>query len=329
MTEDRPLFVPEAESRKARRPRKARQIPNENLAIYGGPANIAIQHAPNKPKRYKLDKKADHLAYERDRNFKIVIVEYGKPLSAASQRLLDYATIILTKQNEWRASNVKSTISLDFDEYAAWRCASSPKAKLRLREEIKEALKCLINMQVTFRSDKKRCCMVANIIASYTAFEDSPGQLLINFTQEFAHYTINNFISQIDPRLFGLSLKNPNIYKIGRKLCEQWHSEQMRDNGTHDRLMLTTLLKAAPDLPTLEEEKTGGRHYKQCILDPLENCLEQLVDEGILSQFEWRKKGGGYLTDEELDTCSFDELKELCLHFLMPDRPRQMSLFEA
>ena len=312
-----------------RRSRKQKQVPTENQITYYGPVNNALQHVPNRIKRYKKDKIANTLTYIRDDNFIVKIADYGKPLPEAAQRLLDYAHIIFSQKTEWRAKQVETAINLDFDEYTAWRGAPSKMAKMRLRKEIKEGLECLLHTHVTFRSDKKRCCMVANIISSYTAFDDSPNQLLINFTQEYASYTASNFIGQIDPRLFALDARNPHLYKIGRKLCEQWHSEQMKKNGTHNRLMLTSLIKAASDLPTLEEEKTGGRHYKRCIFDPIDKCLEQLVDKGILTQFEWRARGGTYLSDDQLTTLSYDDLQELCLHFEMPERPRQHALLEA
>lgn len=320
---EKSLFVKGNDNSILRRARKPKQVPVKNQATYYGPANNALQHVPNKIKRYKEDKIANTLTYKRDKDFIVRIMEYGKPLPESAQRLIAFAQIELSRKNKWRSNDVKSAISLDFNEYAAWRVAKTPKARLRLREEIKEALKCLIKTQVAFKSDKKRCCMVANIIASYTAFEDSPNQLLVNFTQEYAMHSIGNFIGQLDPRLFALDARNPNTFKIGHKLCEHWHSEEMRKNGTHNRLYLTTLLEAAPDLPTLEEEKAGGRHYRQCIFDPLEICLEQLVDEEILTQFEWRKKGGSYLTDRELAILSCDELKEICLYFELPNRPSQ------
>lgn len=323
------LFRPEQEPNNGRKPRKPKQAPTENQITYYGPANNALQHVPNKAKRYKVDKKANALIYTRDNNFIVRIADYGKPLPEAAQKLIAYAQLILSRKTEWGAKQVESTINLDFDEYAVWRGATSKMARMRLREEIKEALKCLLHTHVTFRSDKKRCSMVANIIASYTAFDDSPNQLFINFTPEYASYTVGNFIGQLDPRLFALDARNPNLYKIAHKLCEQWHSEQMQKNGTHNRLMLTTLLEAAPDLPTLEEVRKSNRMYRQRILDPLEKIFEQLVDAEILTQWEWRKKGGEYLTDQELATLACDDLKELCLHFERPERPRQPALLEA
>lgn len=312
-----------------RRPRKPKQPPIEKQITYCGPANNALQHVPNKKKRYKIDKNADTLTYVRDKNFIVTISECGKTLSVGALMLLAYAQINLSKINSWRKGEAETAIRLDFDDYAAWRGITTPKARMRLRDEIQESLKVLLQVNVIYRHRSKKCSFGANLIASFDAFTENKDDITINFTQEFANYTINNFMIKIDPVLFRLSPKNPNIFKIGYKLCEQWHSEKLRKNGTHNRLMLTTLIEAAPDLPTLEEEKTAHRHYRRNIFDPIDNCLEQLVDDGILTQFEWRIKGGGYLTDSQIDTLTYDELKEVCLHFSMPEKAPQSSLEEA
>lgn len=312
-----------------RKPRKPKQAPVENQITYCGPANNALQHVPNKKKRYKEDKKAKTLTYARDTNFILTISECGKTLSVEALMLLCYAQILLSKVNGWRKGESKTTIIIDFDDYAAWRGIKTPKGRMRLRDEIQESLKVLLQVNVIYRHKSKKCSFGANLIASFNAFTENKNDITINFTQEFANYTTNNFIIQIDPALFRISAKNPNAFKIGHKLCEQWHSEKLRKNGTHNRLMLTTLVEAAPDLPTLEEEKAEHRHYRRNIFVPIDNILEHLKDLGFLTQFEWRKKGGAYLTDSQLATLTYDELKEVCLHFELPEKPRQLSLAQA
>lgn len=278
-------------------------------------ANNAIAHMPAKKERYEEDKFANTLTYEKGYlTATIQGIDQGMPDSAL--RLLDFLYQELTKNGG------NPVVEFLFDEYASHREVTDKKARLRLRQQIEADLEILYKLSFEWRD--KRDYIKTRLIYRLEASE-SKGRVKVNLVPEFAKYTLSRYFWAIDTRLAKLDGRNPNAYKIGRKLWEHCHNPKNRERGIHDRLSVKSLLGSAPDIPTFEEVRDKyGRHYRQKIIAPLETCLECLVDAGIVKEWTWWKAGNEPLTDEELERDDWATLQDCMVHFVL-DEPQAIQ----
>lgn len=274
-----------------------------------GAANHAFAHVPAKKNRYEEDKLANTLTWTNG-YLTVRIDKCGKPLSDEAQRLLDFIGFNLADDDH------STMVRIPFTKYAEFRGDQGRIESQRLRKKVKEALEILLNTHMTWVNANNKDVLRANILGSYVELDESKKYLQVNFTHEYAYYVRKAYLMPLDTRLGRLDARNPNLYKIGRKLNEHYWMPKNRERGTHDRISIKSLLQAAPDIPTFEEVRDKyNRDYRQRIIIPLEKCLKALVDAGILNERTWWKKNNKPLTDEELAAADYDTLITCKIHF--------------
>lgn len=274
-----------------------------------GAANNALAHVPAKKSRYEVDLLANTLTWTNGR-LTVRIEKCGKPLSDEAQRTLDFLGLVWTRQDNGTMARAL------FADYAEFRGATDKTARQRLRKKVAEALEILLNTHMTWVNEKKRDILRANILGSYVELDESKKYIQVNFTPEYAYYVKNAYVGPLDTRLLKLDSRNPNLYKIGRKLNEHYFMPANREHGTYDRLSVQSLLNAAPDIPTFEEVRDKYNHrFRELIITPLEKCLEALVDAGVISEWTWWKADNTPLTDAELARADYDTLIACKVHF--------------
>lgn len=274
-----------------------------------GAANRALAHVPAKKKRYVEDKLANTLTWTNGK-LTVRIDKCGKPLSDEAQRLLDFLGLSLDEEDQ------ATMVKIPFKKYAEFRGDKGRIESQRLRKKVIEALEIILNTHMTWVNEKKKDVLRANILGSYVEMDESKKYIQVNFTPEYAYYVRNSYDMPLDTRLGKLDGRNPNLYKIGRKLNEHYWLATNQQAGTHDRISIKSLLKDAPDIPSFEEVRDKyDRAYKRLIIEPLEKCLDALVAAGILSEWTWWKKDNTPLTDEELARYDYDTLITCKAHF--------------
>lgn len=147
------------------------------------------------------------------------------------------------------------------------------------------------------------------------------GYIIITFGPKMAKYIVErNLITQYPRGLLGLDNRNPNAYYIGRKLAEHYNQDSNQIRGTHDRISIPALL-AVTDLPSYKEVQQKDRgHWQERIKDRLENALDTLTQEAILSGWEYTHAKAVALTDEEAyNITSYEEYAKLYIHFTLAD----------
>lgn len=304
------------------KPKKEYLFPGEPFKpLRCGVANHALAHVPQNIKHYQQDKLANILTYTHGK-LTIKIDGSDKPVPDSAWRMLDFFMLEFTRQN----TNKNSTsVKIQFDDFAEYRNAKDQKARLRLRQQMKNNLEILYKVSVDWNEPVKKYCLKSRLIYS-AAYMESKQTLKVNFVPEFAQYITKGYLMPFDSRLGALDSRNPNIHKIGRKLIHHYMMLSNRERGMHNRLSLKKILEAAPDIPTSEEVcNKYDRNYKNKIIIPVKNCLDGLVDAGILEKWDYRINANQELTGNEFLTMEWNIIKNcMILYELNLPQPQEV-----
>lgn len=288
-----------------------------------GAANNALAHVPAKKSRYQVDKIAKTLTYANGK-LTVKIDGIDKPIPDSALRLLDFITLEHTRKN----SNGNSTaVEFSFDDYANYRGVTDKQARMRLRQQMQDDIDKLYRLSFEWNDPDNHDSIKTRLIYHTEVFK-SKQRVKVSLIPEFARYTNGRYLMPFDTRLGKLDGRNPNAYKIGRKLIEHYRNLSNHADGTHkkadtyDRLSVQSLLDAAPDIPTFEEVRDKySRHYRQKIITPLEKCMDELVEAGIVKEWTWWKAANMPLTDEELEQADWETLQNCMVHFRLYEPP--------
>lgn len=275
-----------------------------------GAADNAIAHIPKKIKRYGDADVNNNRTYKTPK-LTITIEGRNKDIPDSALRTLDFILLKHTKQN---ANGNSTVVEFSFDEYASYRGVKSNQARMRLRKQLQNDIDILYQISIRWHDPDKKDSIETRLISAKAIFE-SKQRIRVRLVEEYAKYGGRRYLMAFDPRLGKLDERNPHIYQIGRKLIEHCMIKKNQERGIHNRIGVTSLLKAVPDIPTFEEVRDTNRAYRRRILDPLENCLEALGEAGILHEWTWWKANNTPLTDEELAIANYDTLITCMVHY--------------
>ena len=156
------------------------------------------------------------------------------------------------------------------------------------------------------------------------------GKVSIKFTYDIAKYLSQSFIMPYPDKLLSIDAKhNPHSYYMGRKLAE--HHNMNIGKGNANRIAVKTLLECLPDLPSYETVMSGNsRSVTQKIIQPFERDLIALQDTyGILSSWHYCNKNGEPLTDEQVESYSYDSWVQWLIEFELTSYPDQSDRLAA
>lgn len=306
-------------------PKTKTEESSQYATMYYNNANNKISHIPRNIDKYKLDLKTDGRRRFEDGKLKISILDGGKPPTASAHRTLDFIMLELAKVNDLPQGKDRETyipankLNIDFDNIAKAFGKTEKKARQRLRPQLKRDLDRIYNMEVEWEGNNPKDILKGRIIQEYEPFEHDKRTIYVQLTERFAKYSLR-YIMQISRKLLALDGRYTNAYAIGRRLHEHYTAVQMRKTGTYDRLSVKTLLKAAPDILSVEEVRDKHkREYFKIIIKPLIEGLDKLVSEGIIYEWTFWKARNKPLTDEELAQYDFRTLLRCYVHWRMPE----------
>lgn len=153
----------------------------------------------------------------------------------------------------------------------------------------------------------------------------------INFDVDAARYLANSFIMQYPRALFAHDNRKPNAYNIGWKIAFHNGLDQNHAAGTECTLSVKSLLDAAPEIPTIEAIKARGqRNWKDKIKKPLEIALDENINVGYLSKWEYRDpKTSQTYTPQAAQALTWTQYYRLMVDFAVIDAPDQTERREA
>lgn len=149
------------------------------------------------------------------------------------------------------------------------------------------------------------------------------GKVIVYFA-----FTLAKYLSQAFPMPYPIGLlkingnANRHSYFIGRKLAEHHNMNIGKDNS--NRIAVTTLLHACPDLPIYNDVIVEGKHITQQIIQPFERDLIALKDKyNILKDWRYCNSKGEPLTNEQVESYNYSTWKQWLVEFELTDYPDQ------
>lgn len=282
---------------------------------------------------------------------KIFIDGYEKKtgvLRTSTKKLLDTGAMQLT------ANAGKTTVTFSLKDYARYKGydvderptdtpAEAERERKRiktqldnLRKEVTKDLNTLYSISIEWSEagagkdkgkmldfDKRR-------IVDRTAIKN--GNIIMTFSDSVAEYlTHYNYIMQYPKALLAIDERNPSAYTIGRKLALHNSMDNNAKRGTSDIISVEALLAECKDtIPSYDNLiATNNRNWRRLIADRLEQALEILVNNGVLTEWTYCSAKKAPVTDEQLSTTNYAGWSQLYITFKLADAPDQTERRQA
>ena len=307
---------------------KADELSSDFASFYQGQITNSVT-AISKKSKHEVDPETQAWLFpvEELGGGKVVLENADKnELTLSSAKLLDTITLVLTGILPYGASDEKLSgyLDLELDVYKYMKFCGL-QDKNQTVKQMKKDLEALFNASTTAKIIRHVGKKEVEEVQDIRFIDEKPhGQIRdtakIHIALSFARYLTHNQIMQYPLKIL-LSSKNPNTYYIGKRLAELFNMNQGKTN--EDSINIENLLKFTPNIPTLEEEKGKGRHYRERCIQPLENTLDELQQIGFLSEWYFMKADKQMIPNEELHAWSvgYNDWKQLYVHFVTKDYP--------
>ena len=332
---------------------QATLLSNRFLPMLNGEPTNAIMSMTKKTM------KADHFKVKAtyEKNGQIITVdsfnELQGALSVPAKKLLHTGVLYLTDTNYYRNKNAATiipTAQIPLTEYLkanGYPVEPQPgkdeKAEAKrinnlmktLTRQIRQDLHDLKTITWTGKGTGRNRGDYAemSLLSSFRVSIKSD-TIRVNFDVDMAKYLVNAYQMQFPVVLLLHDNRNPNSYPIGYKLALHNSMDTNFARGTDSTLSVQTLLKEAPEIPTIEELKEKGRRdWKAQIKKKLEKSLDDNINIGLISKWEYRHpKTGKVFTEKTAQRLSWDEYILLMVDFIMvapPDQSERRAAKEA
>ena len=270
-------------------------------------------------------------------------------LRISTQKLLDAFTIQLTQQNSYKNNrNLNTTVIIPLKDYIQ-QCGvdlkekptntpeEAEKEKKRIkalidnnRKKIKQDLETLFNISMEWQESRGNDTKDFDRMRICDRVAIRSGNIILNFTLPMAEYLNNAYIMQYPLALLKVEERNPNSYRIGRKLALHNSIDNNQNKGTSDIISVKALLECAPDIITYDEvQNTDRGHWNERIRLPLERALDSLVADGVVSFWEYCNHSKECLLDSQLEIKSYEDFSNLFIHFQMNNAPDHVLRLQA
>lgn len=268
-------------------------------------------------------------------------------LPVSANKLFMYAQNKLLRQNDLRAGynediQVNSIVKIPLMEYAilcdkpvicgenatkAEKQACEDNLKY-FRRTVEEDIDILRKMEFKFvediqgrEEDYKNIAM--NIIAGRKVTGLKTGVIKIEFSQMFLRYALRLPMSYVTKKHYTLDNRSITANKLSIKLQNNYYNDANRKHKAqpykYKILKVRTLINAT-NLPTDIEELNSSGGWKRRAKKPFEKGLNTLIDNGILSMWDYRGKHGTELPEEKKNPKTFEEWLDLNVYYELTDK---------
>ena len=263
-------------------------------------------------------------------------------LNVPTHKVLDALTLKLTsnfphgKEATAESIDAHRAVEISVDEYME---LCQLKDRKEARKQLREAAQALFDVALEWdelryyvpEGKKKRVKETyhwkARIVEATGADADQDpvkqGKVAIKFTYDIAKYLSQAYIMPYPDKLLSINAKyNPHSYYIGRKLAEHHNMNIGKENA--NRISVKSLLEALPDLPSYDEIMTDARQITKRIIQPFERDLIALKETyGILASWTYCNSKGEPLTEEQVESYSYDVWVQWLIEFELASYPDQ------
>lgn len=218
--------------------------------------------------------------------------------------------------------------------------------KKNARDHFRTAAECLFSLYMTFdyqvwENTGKRRKRVKKHFSAYLldsteetrTLDKDPvidSRICVAFSVKLLEYLCTRYIMPLNIKIFAINPYNhPHAYNILRHLSEVYRvrMNKRQDEEQKVRIAVETLLKACPELPTVDKVRDNqNRKYWEKIYEPVQRDLDALEEIYGLITWEYTHKNGEPFSDEELGFSgakgySFYEWLHFNIDFTLPDYP--------
>lgn len=238
-------------------------------------------------------------------------------LKTSAYQLLDALTVVFTE------TGAKSpTIFMGLNDYMGKRGLTNKK---EARNQVKADLEELYEASIGFKQKRGKSEPVdfkdMRIISSKGI---DRGVIEVTLSTDFYHILLGYQVMNYPAQLWTLNnRRNPNSYYFLRKISE--HKNMNVGKKNEDTIAVKTLLGIAPNIPTYEEVMKSDRALNRRIIEPFERDMNALEDT---LEWEYCHTNGTPLTDEELDSFSYDVFINLLIKTNWNTYPDQTARLE-
>lgn len=248
-------------------------------------------------------------------------------LSINTHKLLCVAIAEFTRIFSSGSDTISPEIRIPFEDYA--RALGYPideretnteeeaeKEKKRAREVYKNAWKAITRdieilnaIYFTGREKSRKGLWNFDDIELLDRGKLKDNYIVIRFGITIAENLSTLNMTQYPKALLSIDARRENAYRIGLKMATYFNMYSNQENGTHNRLRVSTLL-AVTQLPTYEalqneqtssvngKAKNNARQWSTRIKEPFETALDALTGK-VISSWEYVKEKGIPLTNAE------------------------------
>ena len=313
--------------------------------LNGAPVNGIMRINTKAMRPDNFTKKASVMTGEGQ---KITIENFDKlqgTLSAPAQKILHVALSFLTSVNFYKSNrrSITPTVEIPLIEYGeacGYQLKEQPRAtpaeqeaerrrvnervkdlKKNIRRDLHDLASVLWSGEET-RGRNKGDYTEMRIISSHSI---SRGIIRINFDVDAAAYLVNAYAMWYPLALLKHDNRRPTAYAIGYKIA--FHNSNDRNNaaGTENTLSVKSLLSASPEIPSIDSlQARGQRNWKDKIKRPLETALNDNVNVGYLSRWEYRDpRTGKTYTPDTAQGLTWTQYTALMVDYVVIDPPDQ------
>ena len=262
-------------------------------------------------------------------------------LSLSAKKLLFAGIIFLSENNHFRGNlkNVNPTVIIPLIEYAnstnnnliprrmSTKEDQDKENKLvknrirQFRKKLRDDLEGLRNLGWAGAIEKgynKGDYVGLRYISSYRVGKDT---ITINFDIDFARMLSREYVIQGATAL--LRLNSNNAFSLGLKAAIHNSNDNNYAVGTDCTLSVNTLLKALPDIPSMQElQNRGQRNWKAKIKKVLEKEMDKLVNVKYWKNWKYRNPRTGLsYTAKETQSLKWEQYRMLMVDWIMESTP--------
>jgi len=238
-------------------------------------------------------------AYASSNDVKIEIENFKNfKFNTTVQRVFDifivkFSTILPHKKLETDTEFRRfQTVSITLKEYMT---LCNLKNKTKAIEQLRNALNIIGRIHVDFmdtvytskKKAEKNFCYFQ--LADNIARDKGKGLYYISFNVEFLRHLANSYIMPFPLQAFKIDL---NRYPIAYQLCRRLalHHNMNYFKGNANSISVKALIDSISLLPTHQEILKGAGQISKRIITPLENGLNFLVSNGILTGWHYNQQ---------------------------------------
>ncbi|MCQ2595902.1 MAG: hypothetical protein MJ196_11630 [Treponemataceae bacterium] len=279
-----------------------------------------IQRAAAQSRRWELDEETgDAKLIIKDVEIKINRIDYNKPLNFGifASKLFAICLIKLTAAEQGDNKIILTTAQL----CELMGKENTASARREISRQLKDATQELLGLTVTYLKDTEKTTRTqgrGNIIGDILT---ENGQIIITLNENLTEILqLKPQITEYPVTLLKIDGRNSTAFYIGNYIAEQTSTNFGKRN---QNLFTVKKMIEISGLPSIEKVKQGNRHYAEKIIEPLENALDELTNNGILQSWEYCNANGEILTDEQLNSSSIDVWAEYRIKAIMKNYPSE------